>query len=73
MVRELGLEDRVKFVGNVPYREVLGYYRDAVALIFPTWRETFGHPLLEAMLAGTPIIASDIPTCREVAGDAVTT
>ncbi len=72
MVRELGLEDRVKFVGNVPYREVLGYYRGAAALIFPTWLETFGHPLLEAMLAGTPIIASDIPTCREVAGDAAT-
>jgi glycosyltransferase involved in cell wall biosynthesis len=66
---ELRLGPRVRFLGPVPYREIFSYYRGAVALVFPSLLETFGHPLLEAMLAGTPIVASDIPTCREVAAD----
>jgi glycosyltransferase involved in cell wall biosynthesis len=65
----LGLASRVRFLGAVPYAEILRYYRGAVALVFPSIIESFGHPLLEAMLAGTPIVASDIPAFREVAGD----
>jgi glycosyltransferase involved in cell wall biosynthesis len=69
VVESLGLEARVRFLGPVPYRDVLRYYRGAVALVFPSLLETFGHPLLEAMLAGTPIVAADIPAFREIAGD----
>lgn len=65
-----GLEERVRFLGPVPYAEVLGYYRGAAALVFPSLLETFGHPLLEAMLAGTPIVASDLPAFEEIAQDA---
>jgi glycosyltransferase involved in cell wall biosynthesis len=54
---------------NLPRREIFSYYRGAVALVFPSLLETFGHPLLEAMLAETPIVVSDIPTCREVGAD----
>jgi glycosyltransferase involved in cell wall biosynthesis len=53
----------------VPYADVLRYYRGALALVFPSLLETFGHPLLEAMLAGTPIVAADIPAFREIACD----
>ena len=60
----------MRFLGRVPYEEILGYYRGALALVFPSLIETFGHPLLEAMLAGTPILAADIASFREVAGDA---
>lgn len=67
--RRLGVGDRVRFLGAVPYADVLAYHRGAVALVFPSFIETFGHPLLEAMLAETPIVASDIPTFREVAGE----
>ena len=38
--------------------------------MFPSLLETFGHPLLEAMLARTPILASDLPSFREIAGGA---
>jgi glycosyltransferase involved in cell wall biosynthesis len=38
-------------------------------LVFPSLLETFGHPLLEAMVARTPIVVSDIPAFRDVAGD----
>jgi glycosyltransferase involved in cell wall biosynthesis len=67
--RKLGLDARVRFLGAVPYRDVLRYYRQARALVFPSLLETFGHPLLEAMLAGTPIAAADIPAFREIADD----
>ena len=49
---------------------MLHYYRGAVAMVFPSLLESFGHPLLEAMLAETPVIAGDIASAREVAGDA---
>ncbi len=68
---QLGVRDRVRFLGLVPYEEMLRYYRGAAALVFPSLIESFGHPLLEAMAAGTPVVASDIPTFREIAGDAV--
>ena len=38
--------------------------------VFPSLVESFGHPLVEAMAAGLPIAASDIPVHREVCGDA---
>jgi glycosyltransferase involved in cell wall biosynthesis len=38
--------------------------------VFPSYLETFGHPLLEAMAAGIPLVASGIDSFREVAGDA---
>jgi glycosyltransferase involved in cell wall biosynthesis len=38
-------------------------------MAFTSLLETFGHPMLEAMLAGTPIIAADMPAMREIAGD----
>ncbi len=69
LAESLGLGSRVRFLGHVPYAKILDYYRGAVALAFPSLLETFGHPMLEAMLAGTPIIAADIPSFRELAGD----
>jgi glycosyltransferase involved in cell wall biosynthesis len=70
VVDRLGLRARVRFLGPVSYREILGYYRGAVAFVFPSFLESFGHPLLEAMLAETPIVAADIPSFHEVAGEA---
>jgi len=67
---QIGVGDRVRFLGAVPYHDILRYYRGALAFVFPSFIETFGHPLLEAMLVGTPVVASDIPAFREVAGDA---
>lgn len=70
LVSELNVDDRVRFLGPVPYERIQRYYRGATALVFPSRLETFGFPIVEAMLAGTPIVASDIPTFRELANDA---
>ncbi len=44
-------------------------YRHASALIFASRCEGFGLPLVEAMQYGLPVLASDIPVFREIAGD----
>lgn len=47
-------------------------YADAIALLYPSVAEGFGLPLIEAKHFGTPVIASDLPIFREIAGDDVT-
>ena len=45
-------------------------YRDALALVTPSYLEGFGFPPLEAALAGTPSVVSDLPVFGETLGDA---
>ena len=65
----LGLGDAVTYTGLVADVELRRLYRHAAALVLPSLDEGFGFPLIEALACGTPIIASDIPSSREVAGD----
>lgn len=46
-------------------------YRNAVSLVYPSFAEGFGLPLIEAARHGLPVIASDIPVFREIGGDAI--
>ena len=64
------LAAHIHIVGEVPYRDIAGWYRGAELFVFPSHLETFGHPLLEAMAAEVPLVAADIPVFREIAGDA---
>ncbi len=58
--------------GFVSKEELVGLYREAAALLFPTQYEGFGLPVAEAMASGTPVVATPDPAVREVGGDAVT-
>ena len=69
-IGELQLEDRVVRLGSVEDSMLAGLYRGALALCFPSVVEGFGLPVLEALGAGVPVIASDLPVLREVGGDA---
>ncbi len=54
-----------------PSREdLMALYSMADAFVFPSWIEGFGLPMLEAMVCGAPVIASDRGSIPEVAGDA---
>ncbi len=65
-----GIEDRVRFLGHVPdratYRAVL---RGARTLVLPSEWEAYGFVLLEAMAAGTPIVATSVGAVPEVLAD----
>ena len=60
----------VKIAGPVPYTEIPMLYSASDVFVFPSIAESFGHPLVEAMASGLPILASDIPVCREICGEA---
>ena len=47
------------------------YYKSADICVFPSRHEGFGIVILEAMASGTPVIASDIPSFREILSDGI--
>lgn len=55
----------IKFIGKISIDEVYAYYSKSI-LIFPSYIETFGLPLLEAKMHNCPIIASDCAFSREI-------
>ena len=68
--RRLQIDDRVTFLGRVSDAHLAGLYGAAAAVVAASVDEGFGLPLLEAMAAGAPVIATDIPAFREVGGAA---
>lgn len=62
------LDDNIVFDGSIPFDRLLSYYKSSHVLLFPSYIETLGLPLLEAASAGIPIIVSDLPYARDVIG-----
>lgn len=61
-----GLEDTIKMIGHLKYEDVLSYYRTSDIILFPSYIETFGLPLVEASYFGKTIVVSDCSYSREV-------
>ena len=61
-----GLLDSVVFDGVMPHDELLRYYKSSQCLLFPSYLETLGLPLLEAASFGLPVLTVDLPYAREV-------
>ena len=57
--------EKIDFVGRLKYEDVIKEYR-ASTLIFPSYIETFGYPLIEARAVGAIILASNTPFAHEV-------
>jgi len=58
------------FPGYVPYADIPLMYNAATLFLYPSLRESFGLPILEAMACGVPVITSTTSSMPEVAGDA---
>jgi glycosyltransferase involved in cell wall biosynthesis len=69
LARELGLEERVRFLGYAFAEELEGLWSVAACAAFPTLGEGFGIPVLEALARGVPVAASNLPALREVGGE----
>lgn len=68
-VDEMGAQKYVKLLGFVPDEELGLLYKNSIGFVFPSLSEGFGLPGLEAMSAGTLLVASDIPVFREIYKD----
>ena len=66
--KKLGLERVIQFSGDVTDEELAKIYRGATALVFPSFYEGFGLPIVEAMACGTPVITSNSTSTAEVSG-----
>jgi glycosyltransferase involved in cell wall biosynthesis len=70
LVTTLQMADRVTFHSRVPHGEIALQYSAADIFAIATHYEGFCIPVLEAMAAGLPIVASRIPSIEEILGDA---
>lgn len=74
MAGELGVSDRVRFAGVLPYEQLAALHRDHDVFVLasaprPTWEEQFGFAVVEAMASGLPVLAGDSGSLPEVVGD----
>ena len=69
-IRRQGLAPRVQVRGYVALGELRDLYQSASVLLFPSWEEGFGLPVLEAMMNGLPVVASRAASLPEVGGEA---
>ena len=65
-----GLDSKVKMLGYQNPKDLADLFKKATAYVFPSLSEGFGIPGLNAMVTGLPVICSNIPTLKEVYGDA---
>src|SRR4029078_9057909 len=61
-----GVLDRLHLVGEVAYDQIHDFLKPGDVFVFPSTTETFGLSVVEAAIAGLPIISSDLPVLREV-------
>jgi glycosyltransferase involved in cell wall biosynthesis len=69
-VTQLGLQDRVQFLGFTPDEDLPALYSAARAFAYPALYEGFGLPPLEAMACGIPVLVSNRSSLPEVVGSA---
>jgi len=66
---ELGLEERIVILGKVLPEDLVQLYNLAELFVFPSERESFGLPPLEALACGTPTIAMNMASLPEILGE----
>ena len=66
LAAELGVSNRVYFVGEISPANVGAFLACLDVFVFPSLAETFGLAAVEAANAGVPVVANDLPVLREV-------
>ncbi|MCB0494721.1 MAG: glycosyltransferase family 4 protein [Cyclobacteriaceae bacterium] len=66
------LESKIYICGYIPYSDMILLYGNSRLFVYPSLRESFGMPILEAMASGTPVITSNVTSMPEIAGESAT-
>jgi len=66
LVRQLQLQHRVRFAGGVDYQRIPEIYREADILVVPSFYESFGLVVLEALASGIPVAATPTGVAAEI-------
>ncbi len=70
LIEQLGVGDDIAMLGAVAYGKLHQLYRVCDLFVCPSYSESFGHPLVEAMASMLPVVAAGLEVQREVCGDA---
>jgi len=70
LARRPDVSKHVRLAGPLNHAETLRLYGQADVVVFPSFVESFGFPMVEAMAHGLPIVAADTPINREICQDA---
>ncbi|WP_017658999.1 glycosyltransferase family 4 protein [Baaleninema simplex] len=67
--RDNGIEHRVRWVGRVPYHQLGAYFQQSDIFVLPTFEDTWGMVVLEAMVLGKPVLCSEYAGAVELIRD----
>ncbi|MBT7609133.1 MAG: glycosyltransferase family 4 protein [Bacteriovoracaceae bacterium] len=70
LIESYGIKDRVRILSDIPYDENPLFCQNADLMVFPSFFEGFGLPIVEAMFSGTPVITSEGGVFPEAGGNA---
>jgi glycosyltransferase involved in cell wall biosynthesis len=68
-IRESGISKQVIFLHNTSFEELQTIYQTAEVMIYPSFFEGFGLPVLEAQASGCPVITSNVSSLPEAGGE----
>ena len=66
LVKKLGLQEKVKFLGPIPNEKIPEYLAQADCFCLPSLREGFGIAILEALAAGLPVIGTNVGGIKDI-------
>jgi len=65
-----GLHSQIKILGYVPNEDIVGLYKNALALVMPTFFGPTNIPIVEAFFLGVPVVCSNVYAMPEQVGEA---
>ncbi len=70
--KSLEIEEKVQFLGEIPYEKLPFYYKEASVFLLTSWYEGFGRVLVESYINELPVVATRITGVEDIVDDNVT-